>query len=419
MVGFIGRLRKPKSPVVLGSPERDGIVNQRATTTTRTPEITPPVLRNFSYPTNIGNRKTPSSTSASPSTWEQLGEICSFSPDVASRTRLDRTAGLEDPFFYTTDRTPYKQLADPDEIFKVDRHLTKSERLTVDRAKNVEKGGPKDKGTKIPRNHSISDHILSPKTKITARLKRSSLGHHKTSSAFDASRLLPRRPGTPERPMSSSGVPLIDTRLTQSTSKNTKYITPPSFFLGHTIEGTLVDLERSSNVSSTLSGPYTAEMGTDNSKDGSPRQHHLSFNSEALSGDQRCTSELRKGKEKERKSRWFSHLKDWISISEPSTEALKNYKKDTFKKAGIAPNDPLANAKLHLPVASIPRDAIKPGGRGPEPEEIALQKAKHRKEASGLLAVAGTSRGSRSSSGLYSSSSSITESTLSKGWQPK
>ncbi|KAI0189384.1 hypothetical protein EV127DRAFT_408919 [Xylaria flabelliformis] len=403
MVGFIGRLRKPKSPVVLGSPERDGIANQRATTTTRTQKITPPVLRNFSYPTNIGNSKTPSSASASPSAWEQLGEICSFSPDVASRIRLDRTAGLEDPFFYTTDRTPYKQLADPDEILR----------------KNVEKGGPKDKGTKISRNHSTSDRIFSPTSRITARLKRSSLGHHKTSSAFDASRLLARRSGTPERPMSSSGVPLIDTRFTQSTSKDTKYIAPPSFFLGHTIEETLVDLERLSNVSCTLSGPYTAEMESDNSKDGSPRLHHLSPNSEAQSGDQRCASELHKGKEKERKSRWFSHLKDWISISEPSTEALKNYKKDTFKKAGIAPNDPLANAKLHLPVASIPRDAIKPGGRGPEPEEIALQKAKHRKEASGLLAVAGTSRGSRSSSGLYSSSSSITESTLSKGWRPK
>ncbi|KAI0555382.1 hypothetical protein F4679DRAFT_166446 [Xylaria curta] len=192
--------------------------------------------------------------------------------------------------------------------------------------------------------------------------------------------------------MSSSGVPLIDTRLTYSS------IAPPSFSLGYTVEGSLVDLERPSNVSCTLSGPYTAEMESYNSKDDSQRQHRLSPNSEAISRDQRCASELRKGKEKEKKSRWFSQLKEWISVTEPSTEALKNYKKDTFKKAGITLNDPLANAKLHLPVASIPRDAIKPGGRGPEPEEIALQKAKNRKEARGLLAVAGTSRGSRSSS---------------------
>ncbi|KAI1756694.1 hypothetical protein F4782DRAFT_278021 [Xylaria castorea] len=131
MVGFIGRLRKPKLPVVLGSPERDGVVNQRAAT--RTQDVTPPVLRNFSYPTNITNSKTPSSTSASPSTWEQLGEICSFSPDITSRTRLDRTAGLEDPFFYTTERTPYKQLANPDEIPKVNKHSTDLELLTVER----------------------------------------------------------------------------------------------------------------------------------------------------------------------------------------------------------------------------------------------------------------------------------------------
>lgn len=117
MVGFIERLRKPKLPVVLGSPERDGVVNQRPATTLQ--DITPPILRNFSYPTNIINSNTPSSTSASLSTWEQLGEICSFSSDTASRTLRDRTAGLEDPFFYTTDRTPYKQLIDPDEELNV------------------------------------------------------------------------------------------------------------------------------------------------------------------------------------------------------------------------------------------------------------------------------------------------------------
>ncbi|KAI1756693.1 hypothetical protein F4782DRAFT_278010 [Xylaria castorea] len=198
--------------------------------------------------------------------------------------------------------------------------------------------------------------------------------------------------------MSSSGVPLIDTRLTHSTSKTTRPTAPPSFFLGHTVEGSSADLERPSNVSCTLSGSYTAGMGSHNSKDSREGPHYLSPNSEALSGHQQCASELRKGKEKEEKSRWFSQLKEWLSVSEPSTEALKNYKKDTFKKAGIALNDPLANAKLHLPVAPMPRDAIKPAGRGPEPEEIALQKAKHRKEVRGLLAVAGTSGGSRSSS---------------------
>ncbi|KAI0459415.1 hypothetical protein F5B21DRAFT_499595 [Xylaria acuta] len=416
MVGFVERLRKPKLPVVLGSPERDGVVNQRAATRTR--GVAPPVLRNFSYPTNIINSNTPSSTPASPSTWEQLGEICSFSPDIDSRTRRDRTAGLEDPFLHTTDRTPYKRLAGPIEILNadhVDKHSTDLGLLNVERAKNVEKGGLKDKDTKVSRKHSISDHIFSQKSNITARLKRSSLGHHKTSSSFDASRFLVRRSGIPERPTSSSGVPLIDTRLTHSTSKITKPIAPPPFFLGHTVEGSSADLERATNISCTLSGSYIVEMGPYNPKDNRQGLHYPKPNLEALSGDQRCASEVRKGKGKEGKSRWLSQLKEWVSISEPSSQALKNYKKNTYKKAGIALDDPLANAKLHLPVASMPRDAIKPGGRGPEPEEIAFQRAKHRKEARGLLAVAGTSGGSRSSSGRCSSLSSITGNALSKG----
>ncbi|KAI0447425.1 hypothetical protein F4803DRAFT_322588 [Xylaria telfairii] len=158
MVGFIERLRKPKLPVVLGSPERDGVVNQRATTI---PDITPPILRNFSYPTNIINSNTPFSTSASPSTWEQLGEICSFSPDTASRTFRDRTAGLEDPFFYTTDRTPYKQLIDPDEgrnVYDGGKRSTNLGPLTIE--KRVEKR----------QRRSTLLGLSSPQVQATSRL---------------------------------------------------------------------------------------------------------------------------------------------------------------------------------------------------------------------------------------------------------
>ncbi|KAI0200098.1 hypothetical protein F4808DRAFT_177832 [Astrocystis sublimbata] len=109
MVGFIERLRKPKLPVVLGSPDTDGVVPQRTAPTSQA--TTPPVLRNFSYPTNILNSDTSSCTSTLPSTWDQLGEICSFTPENAPQTRRDKTAGLEDPFFYTTSRTPNKQPA--------------------------------------------------------------------------------------------------------------------------------------------------------------------------------------------------------------------------------------------------------------------------------------------------------------------
>ncbi|TGJ86929.1 hypothetical protein E0Z10_g1808 [Xylaria hypoxylon] len=113
MVGFVERFRKPKLPIVLGSPQRDGVIHQQAAP--RSQNTTPPVLRNFSYPTYIATSTRPPFTSTtwgkSPSTWDQLGEICNFSPG----THQDRNVGLEDPFFYTTDRTPYKQLVDFDE----------------------------------------------------------------------------------------------------------------------------------------------------------------------------------------------------------------------------------------------------------------------------------------------------------------
>jgi hypothetical protein len=103
-------------------------------------------------------------------------------------------------------------------------------------------------------------------------------------------------------------------------------------------------------------------------------------------------------------------LKEWVSVSEPSTRALKDYKKDTYKKAGIALNDPLAKAKLHLPVAALPLDAIKPGGRGPDPEELVLLRNMQRKKAHESLPAAGTLQASRSSASHRSSSSSVTNS---------
>ncbi|GAW22930.1 hypothetical protein ANO14919_124770 [Xylariales sp. No.14919] len=117
MVGFVERFRKPKLPVALGLPQRDGVVHQQ--TNPRPRNITPPVLRNFSYPTNITIINQPpfafTAWGEPPSIWDQLGEICNFSPNVTPRLRQDGIAGLEDPFFYTTDRTSYKQLVDPDE----------------------------------------------------------------------------------------------------------------------------------------------------------------------------------------------------------------------------------------------------------------------------------------------------------------
>ncbi|KAI1356500.1 hypothetical protein F5Y01DRAFT_309909 [Xylaria sp. FL0043] len=419
MVGLVERFRKPKLPVALGSPPRDGVVHQQVLS--RPPIVTPPVLRNFSYPTNVTNNSplpsTPVLVQEPPSTWDQLGEICNFSSSITPRIRQDRTAGLEDPFFYTTDRTPYKRLVDPDDrIDKIDKNT--DARQSTD-SKNIEKGGPKDKGTHISNSQSVGDHIFSQKyCDITTRLKRSSLGHHKTSSSFDASRFLTQRPSSLERPMSSLGVPLIDTRRTHSASTTTNFRASPPLFAREVIEEYSTNPDKVTLVSYTLSGSYT--MGTDarNSRSSSQDVQHVASDSQRLSEERQYgsrASESQKRKGKEGKSRWFSQLKEWVSVSEPSTQALKNYKKDTYNKAGIALDDPLANAKLHLPVAPLPPDAIKPGGRGPEPEEIIFQKAMQRRQARGLLPLMGTSQGSRSSASHRSSPSSDTLSALKDG----
>ncbi|KAI0535739.1 hypothetical protein GGR58DRAFT_529087 [Xylaria digitata] len=435
MVGFVERFRKPNLPIVLGSPQKDGVIHQQAAH--RPQNITLPVLRNFSYPTNITTRNRPPFTSPAwgelPSTWNQLGEICNFSPDTVPRTRQDRATGLEDPFFYTTDRTPFKQPADCDEKLGTRCAAKQStdsvcpsqqaavgkrqRRSTLLGLSSSQGHGPRDKDTNIKNNLS-SDHIFSQKRNITARLKRTSLGHHKTYSSFDTPRFFTPPLSSFERPMSSSGVPLVDTRLARSTSTATDPSVSLLLFSRDIIKGSSENLEKATLIPYVLSEPYVVGMEPSNSKGSSRGVHHVAQGSQELSRDQRCTSrasEPYKRKGKEGKSRWFSQLKEWVSVSEPSTQALKDYKKDTYKKAGIALDDPLANAKLHLPAASLPPDAIKPGGNGPEPEEIVLQRAMQRKKARELLPMAGVSRESRSSASHCSSLSGVTVGALKDG----
>lgn len=110
-----------------------------------------------------------------------------------------------------------------------------------------------------------------------------------------------------------------------------------------------------------------------------------------------------KSKSKDSKGRWLSQLKDWVSTSEPSSQALKQHKKDTYRKAGVALDDPQANAKLHVPIGELPENAIKPAGRGPDPEEVLLKKAQQRRKARG--SYSGRSSGSRTSQSFSSGSS--------------
>lgn len=91
----------------------------------------------------------------------------------------------------------------------------------------------------------------------------------------------------------------------------------------------------------------------------------------------------------------LTKLKGWVATSEPSSRALKQYKKETFEKAGLSLDDPDAAVKLEAPKGRIPEDAIKASGRGPGPEDIARLKALNKKGLGGIYV--GTSSGSRAS----------------------
>ncbi|KAH7035291.1 uncharacterized protein B0I36DRAFT_318048 [Microdochium trichocladiopsis] len=125
------------------------------------------------------------------------------------------------------------------------------------------------------------------------------------------------------------------------------------------------------------------------------------------------TAKLSKRSSREAKSGWLSQIKEWTSVAEPSSQAIKQHKVETFGKAGIAPNDPRARAKLNLPTATLPPEAIKPAGRPLKPDEIMRRQAGERKkqereERWSMSSSAGRlSHASRSSMSGHSSSSSL------------
>ncbi|KAM3444418.1 hypothetical protein NHJ13734_001385 [Beauveria thailandica] len=68
------------------------------------------------------------------------------------------------------------------------------------------------------------------------------------------------------------------------------------------------------------------------------------------------------------KKTWLRSFKTWLSVSEPSAQAMKTQKRDAFRRAGIDPKDPAAAAKMHLPLGTLPLGATT-STSGPTPEE--------------------------------------------------
>ncbi|KAL7958163.1 hypothetical protein V8C34DRAFT_155288 [Trichoderma compactum] len=76
-----------------------------------------------------------------------------------------------------------------------------------------------------------------------------------------------------------------------------------------------------------------------------------------------------------RRPRWMSQVKNWLATSEPSAQAMKDQKKDAFKKHGVDIKDPQAAAKMHSPLGKVPLDAIT-STSGPTPEKVLKEKVR-------------------------------------------
>lgn len=436
--------RKSKTDIISSrSYEHNSMSNQAVTG----PQICkPPVLRNFSYPTKVGaNAQVPSYPPvprAGQTTWDQLGEICNFSPDKVGTAR---TAGLDEPFYYKRDLDSYIELTDHDSDFSTRTSTsTQLSRVPDHRASTNYEPRPKkkqrrsallgslsllhiqskpvtsedggtwhqrDKSHKASKSLTIRDHI-SQKTSMITGLKHHSLGQSEVVSQPCESPGMPQR-GNPERPTSISGVPLIDTRPENSSPVLTTRL--PSAV--HRRTNTRFSLKE--DVMQLLHPKSSSECQTpkmESFRRRSAPQGLFRFGTTSTTNNPGKDSDITNegdGNAKGGKSKWLSQLKGWITVSEPSIQALKRHKKDIYQKAGIALDDPRASAKLHLPIGMLPSEAIKPSGWGPEPEEAAMRKAEqNNKLQQSYNSSMSTSQGSRSSSSQHSSSSSVATSSI-------
>lgn len=335
-----GRFRKPKAPVVLGSPQKHAGVPIQ---TPATPSSSrPPVLRNFSYPTGVGSSTRapghPASSRSTQSSWAQLGEICSFSPDGTPGVgQIDRS-GREEPFFYRSDRSPYAPL--PDRVGDADSPFPKEpqhlQAFVPAAHEDLKRRKRQRRSTLLPvsssqtpntqvglsnviKSHSLGDHIFPRKAAVASRFKRNSVGHHKTVSAFDAAPFAAAPRGSPERPASSSGVPFVDDRLGRSIHgmEATRAHDP-------TRHGGDAAVSRQAPKFPPLSplpnmgsfhgkprpdGPAISRWGTDENAMGQSRPPSASREP----GPTDAARAMRKGKGKGKgaKAHWFSQIRDW------------------------------------------------------------------------------------------------------------
>lgn len=180
---------------------------------------------------------------------------------------------------------------------------------------------------------------------------------------------------------------------TRGTSTSSRFAQHEELLCGHQTRPPGADLLQKM---STSSGSVKTTSTRSQSDCGS------SIFSEGLKYDANVTRETARARQT--KSRWLTHVKDWLSVSEPSAQAMKQQKRNIYKKHGIDMKDPQAAAKLHLPIGRVPEGAVT-STSGPSPEK-ALKKAMENQVKSPLT---GSSLASQSISSGISSSSSTRE----------
>ncbi|KAI1804023.1 hypothetical protein F4811DRAFT_562038 [Daldinia bambusicola] len=402
MVGPPGRLRRPRLPTAMGSPHGDD--NTPIETPTTSHRFSPPVLRNFSYPLNAGITSQPLSFPSPPKTgqtaWNQLEELYKFSSDSIFRTHETKTPVFKDSFSLRSETESYSQLDEKDG--NEDEELSHPSLLY----NSAEEGELKDKTLKLTRGRLSGDRIFPLTTTITSRMKPSSSGQHKTTASLDTSRLIALSSSDVDRPASSSGVSHIDATVNLP-SITARYAPLP---LIGSQEGKLVRSEEGTSVSQITGAMQSLEMSHTYRKNPPHENNGMGRNMIENGENDKAShpsTESIKHKKKDGKRRWISQLKNWVTASEPSAQALKQYKKETYDKAHISLDDPQANAKLHLPIGTLPQNAVKPAGSGPDPEDIFFKRTERRKRIRYPGTGSSETQGSKSSSGLYSTSSNI------------
>ena len=414
----LGRLRKSRSPTVFGSSLADGSTPPQNSVSLQV--FTAPIPRNFSYPIKrftAGSRPQnhPATSNRESSTCEQVGEVFSASPYSDPEGRLwpkelslspnaeplrndGEFAGRRQPNTLGLQKPPGGEKANTSKnrrrstLLSLSASYTRSTTSIGDILDSAETREASLKPDKAPKTHFFGDFTLPNKS---PRFERTPLIRHKTASSFDASQLVRFYASSPQRPASSSRI--------------------------------CISSDKEPELAVEAFPPYAWENIGDNSIHRSqfPEHHPASKPSKMSTHDSKCaavgrhpsvggrkrgnsTSEVDKRKGKEGKGRWLSQLKEWVSVSEPSTQALKQHKRDTYKRAGIAMDDPRAGAKLHIPTTTLPSNAIKPSGCGPEPEEIAKRNIENKRRLrQSFSTTGGTSQGSRSSTSQHSSMSSL------------